>query len=136
MEVGLLDTPTLKGMRENITVIVGNEDIPLQLYKPPAKRSEFAVCLSALTYKLEDAPIWQLLEWRMYMRDIGVDKFVLPCCVWNSGISTDPFSSFRRVDWYGREGSFGKFVDMYTRAKGGQDTFSCVYTFRTFAEWR
>lgn len=74
MEVGILDTPTLKGMRENITVIVGNDDIPLQLYQPPKQRSEFAVCLSALTYSLEDAPLWHLLEWRMYMRDIGVDK--------------------------------------------------------------
>lgn len=29
-----------------------------------------------------------------------------------------------RVDWYGREGSFGKFVETYKKAKGGQDTFS------------
>lgn len=74
MEVGILDTPTLKGMRENITVIVGNDDIPLKLYQPAAERSEFAVCLSALTYTLENAPLWHLLEWRMYMQDIGVDR--------------------------------------------------------------
>lgn len=101
MQAGTLHTDTVKGKGENITMMVGKSDIPVAVTPPMTERSEFAVCLSPLTYSLQGAPLWSMLEWRLYMADIGVE----------------------RVNWYGREASLEKFVTEYKRLKGSKDTF-------------
>jgi hypothetical protein len=101
MQAGIMHVEAVDGKVEKTPIIVGNGNIPAVVSRPDTEHAEFAVCVSPLSYRADNAPLVQLLEWRQYMADIGVE----------------------RVSWYGREASLGKVVDLYKRHKGGKDTY-------------
>lgn len=104
MQAGSMRVDTVDGKSEETPIIVGNGDIPVTVTRSGQQHAEFTVCLSPLSYRADNAPLVQLMEWRQYMADIGVD----------------------RVSWYGREASLGKIVDLYKRHTGAQDTYQYV----------
>lgn len=74
MDIGILTVPTLPEYHQPIRLRVGNMEVPLELTPPMVEKSEFAVCLSPLTWSWEDIPLWQLVEWRMHYAKLGVER--------------------------------------------------------------
>ena len=60
----------------NTTLFIGKSGIELSITPPMPEYSEFAVCLSPLTYDDTAIPLWRLLEWRIYLADIGIERRV------------------------------------------------------------
>lgn len=104
MDLGNLRVPTLPNYEQSITLRVGNADVPIQLTPPMEEKSEFAICLSPLTWSWEDIPLWQLIEWRLHYSKLGVE----------------------RVNWYGRDPGLKRFVDLYKEKQDSKDTFKQV----------
>lgn len=77
MDLGNLRVPTLPNYEQSITLRVGNTDVPIQLTPPMEEKSEFAICLSPLTWSWEDIPLWQLIEWRLHYSKLGVERSVV-----------------------------------------------------------
>lgn len=74
MGMGILTVPTLPEYQQPILLRVGNADVPIKLTPPMAEKSEFAICLSPLTWSWEDIPLWQLAEWRLHYSKLGVER--------------------------------------------------------------
>jgi hypothetical protein len=104
MDMGILTVPTLPEYEQPLLLRVGNMDVPIKLTPPMEEKSEFAVCLSPLTWTWEDIPLWQLIEWRMHYAKLGIE----------------------RVNWYGRNAGMKRFVDLYKEQQGSKDTFMHV----------
>lgn len=61
----------------NATFSVSANDLPVHITPPKAAFSEFAVCVSPLTYIGKPLPLMRLLEWRTYLAEIGINRCVL-----------------------------------------------------------
>lgn len=79
MDMGKFHVPTLPDFEQPLRMRVGNTDVPIEITPPMKEKSEFAVCLSPLTFTWQDIPIWQLIEWRMHYAKLGVERCV-SCC--------------------------------------------------------
>jgi hypothetical protein len=74
MEMGTLTTPTLPDFQVPLLFKIGTKNVPLELTPPMKEKTEFAVCLSPLTYTWQDLPLWNLIEWRIHYAKLGVER--------------------------------------------------------------
>lgn len=74
MDMGAFNVPTLPDYKQPLRLRVGNTEVPIELTPPMKEKSEFAVCLSPLTWTWQDIPLWQLIEWRMHYAKLGVER--------------------------------------------------------------
>lgn len=133
MNMGTLITPTLHDFQRNLSFIIGNENVPLSITPPMEEKVEFAVCLSPLTFGWQDVPLWSLIEWRMHSAKLGIDRCVVSKDLPHSHTmerhlyhTIHRLLGNHRVNWYGRDPTLKRFVDMYQEKQGGKDTFLLV----------
>lgn len=122
MDMGILTTPTLPEYQQALLLRVGNTEVPIELTPPMKEKSEFAICLSPLTWSWEDIPLWQLIEWRMHYAKLGVERWVTPRVMFHIRHNKKLTASCR-VNWYGRDLALKRFVDLYKEKQGSKDTF-------------
>jgi len=100
LAAGELERQDEAGNKVNSTMIISTSDVRLNITRPMEK-VEFAVCLSPMDFEEGEIPLWQMLEWRTSLADLGVE----------------------RVNWHYRGGFFEKFVATYNRIRETKDIF-------------
>lgn len=71
---GQLQTIDSQGVPSNTTLHFSTNDLKLNITRPKSEFSEFAVCLSPLLYDEQRIPLWKLVEWRLSMADLGIER--------------------------------------------------------------